>query len=77
MTEMEKQRLKELLGESDEEEGDGDDNQGIPFATTVQEVHNYAVILFLIYACLSPIQFCRRERKKHFQCLDSATVRMI
>ena len=40
MTEMEKQRLKELLGESDEEEGDGDDDQEVPSASSVQEVHN-------------------------------------
>ena len=41
MTEMEKQHLKELLGESDKEEGD--DDQEVPSASSVQEVHNGGV----------------------------------
>ena len=77
MTEMEKQRLKELLGESDEEEGEADDAQKAPSAAIVQEVHNYSITFLLIYAQLSPIQFCRKEGKKCFWCLDSATPGMI
>ena len=63
MTEMEKQRLKELLGESDEEH-DGDD-EGVS-SSAVQQVNKYTGILSLVHVGLSPIQFLGRREGNTF-----------